>query len=496
MDKTEHSVIAVDLGASSGRVIQTTLKEGRICLSERHRFSNIGISAMGRQYTDILYIYSEIIKGLQNVFRGGEGIDSVGIDAWGVDFVFLDSQGELVGNAYHYRDSQAAGMMERAAVNFGKGGLFQMTGVQDMWYNTVFQLMGIAARNPGRLQQAECFLMIADMISYLLTGNRNLEYTGVSTTQMYNMRYKRWENSILKRLNVEKSLFPEVLMTGEIKGYLSPQAANLAGAGIDARIPVIAAAQHDSACAAYAVPSEDPNYIFINSGTWSVIGSILDEPVITEEVYEKNFSNEGAAFGKIKLVKSIMGMWLIQELRRVWEKQGKNCEYDYLLREAEQAPAFSHMIDVEDELFVSPDNMEDAIHQYCEKTGQGRIHTQGEFYRTVVESLAFQYRKAVEDIESLTGKTADVLYFLGGAVKDQMFCQFIADASGKVVSAGPVEATAVGNALIQFRALGVVESERENGEILRKSFEIKRYLPRDTKIWTQMYAKYQNMLTK
>lgn len=496
MDRGERSVIAVDLGASSGRVIQITLKEGRICLRERHRFANSKISAMGRQYTDILYIYSEIVKGLQNVFCGGGEIDSLGIDAWGVDFVFLDSEGELVGNAYHYRDSQAAGMMERAAADFGKGGLFQMTGVQDMWYNTVFQLMGIAARNPGRLQQAECFLMIADMISYLLTGNKNLEYTGVSTTQMYDIRNKRWKDSILRRLDVEKSLFPEVLMTGSIKGYLSPQAADLIGAGTDARIPVIAAAQHDSACAAYAVPSEDENYIFINSGTWSVIGSILDEPVITEEVYEKNFSNEGAAFGRIKLVKSIMGMWLIQELRRVWEKQGKNCEYDYLLKEAEQAPAFSHMIDVEDELFVAPDNMEDAIHQYCEKTGQSRMHTQGEFYRTVVESLAFQYRKAVEDIEGITGKTTDVLYFLGGAVKDQMFCQFIADASGKTVSAGPVEATAVGNALIQLRALGVVENERENAEILGKSFEIKRYLPRDTKVWTRMYEKYRNVIMR
>lgn len=496
MERTKHSVIAVDLGASSGRVIQITLEEGQICLREAHRFSNSGISAMGRLYTDILYIYSEIIKGLQNVFRSGAEIDSVGIDAWGVDFVFLDSQGELAGNAYHYRDSQAAGMMEEAAACFGKGGLFRMTGVQDMWYNTVFQLMGIAARNPGRLQPADCFLMIADMISYLLTGNKNLEYTGVSTTQMYDMRNKRWEGSILRKLGIEKSFFPEVLMTGKIKGYISPQAADLAGVRRGVRIPVIAAAQHDSACAAYAVPSDDENYIFINSGTWSVIGSLLDEPVITEEVYEKNFSNEGAAFGRIKLVKSIMGMWLIQELRRGWEKQGKNCEYDYLLNEAEHAPAFSHMIDVEDALFVAPQDMEKAINEYCVKTGQSVMYTQGEFYRTVVESLAFQYRKAVEDIEGITGKKAEVLYFLGGAVKDGMFCQFIADASGKVVNAGPVEATAVGNALIQFRALKVVENERENAAILRKSFDIKKYWPRDAEVWTEMYEKYQKIVNK
>ena len=484
-------VIAVDLGASSGRLISVSLKNGKVELEELHRFLNEGIYAGDRFYTDILNIFHEILKGLQIAQKKIGKIDAIGIDTWGVDFAFLDSQGELLGNPYHYRDTQAIGMMEKAGNIFGKKGLFYETGVQDMWYNTVYQILGIQNRNSEKAAGKKTFLMLPDVLGYFLTGERSLEYTSVSTTQMYDLKNKSWAESVLYELGLEKSVFPEVLMTGAVKGNLTKRIKKLAGIGEAGDIPLIAVAQHDSASAAYAVPAQEDNYVFINSGTWSIIGMVMDEPVVTGMVYDRNFSNEGAAFGKIKLVKTIMGMWLIQELRKCWEKKGSNIDYTYLIKEAEAASPFSHFIEVDDELFVAPLDMEDAVNQYCVRTKQNEIQTQGGFYRAVMESLAFKYKESVCDVEEITGKKTDTLYLLGGAVRDAMFCQFIANATGKTVSAGPVEATAVGNAMIQMKALGKIQNEKENAGIIQSSFDIIKYKPQDLELWDKMYQKYK-----
>lgn len=485
-----RNVIAVDLGASSGRVIRVSLEGEKLEIQEIYRFPNEGIYVGDRFQTDILYMFHEMIKGLQKAYREKVVFEAIGIDCWGVDFGLLDACGELMGNPYHYRDSQSEGMMEKAAELFGPGEIFCATGVQDVWYNTIYQILGIMNRNPGRFWSADMFLMLPDLLGYFLTGAKSLEYTSVSTTQMFCLKERAWSKRVLEGLKINSTLFPKVLMTGKTKGMVTPRMKGIIGIPADQELPLIATAEHDSASAAYAVPAEEEAYVFINSGTWSIIGMILDEPIINEDVYERYFSNEGAAFGKVKLVKTIMGMWLIQELRKDWQKRGLNCEYEFLMRGGK---AFSRMIDVDDAIFKAPENMEAAINRYCRETGQSEMEEQGDFYRTVMESLAFKYRESVDELEKLTGKEISTVYLLGGAVQDEAFCQYIANATGKAVSAGPVEATAVGNGLIQLKALGAVEDEEQAARIIRNSFAVKKYWPKDGELWDRMYGRYREI---
>ena len=492
----QKCVAAVDLGASSGRVILVTLHEDCLALEEIHRFANEGIHAGERFYTDILHLFQEILTGLRKLKQGGHRIEAIGIDSWGVDFAVLNEEDELIGNPYHYRDAQTSGTLEQAGRIFGERGLFRETGVQDMWYNTVYQILGIQNRNKEYFKRAQCILMIPDILGYFLTGNKQMEYTSASTTQIYDLRKKKWSENILYELGLEERIFPEVLMTGADKGYLTETVKKLTGMTEEDCPRLIATAGHDSASAAYAVPAEEEQYVFINSGTWSIIGMVMDAPMVADEIYEKGYSNEGAAFGKVKLVRSIMGMWLIQELRKSWERRGKRIDYGYLTAEAEQAVPFTHMIHVDDELFAAPLDMEEAINAYCIRTGQTELHGQGELYRTVTESLAMKYREAVDGLEKITGVKIRTIYLLGGAVQDQAFCQYIADATGRRVSAGPVEATAIGNAMIQLKALGAFPDEGAQRELLRRSFRIQCYEPKETKVWDRMYTKYREIVKR
>lgn len=494
--KKEVSVVAVDLGASSGRVICATYDGKRLNLEEIHRFPNEGIHIGGRFYTDILFLYHEIIVGLQRVWMHGKSPVSLGIDSWGVDFAAFDNTGELIGNPFHYRDTQSFGMIEKAEKIFGIGGLFYLTGVQDMWFNTVYQFLGLIGRKKEFSLNMNHFLMLPDVLGFFLTGKRCSEYTTVSTTQMYDVRKKQWSNSIAYELGLKPEQFPEVVMTGASKGKLSPDVKKWIGVPDDEEPELIATAEHDSASAAFAVPAQEEHYIFINSGTWSIIGMVLDKPVINDGVYEKGYSNEGAAFGKIKLVKSIMGMWLIQELRKSWEKRQMRTDYRFLTEEAQNAEPFVCLIDADDELFASPVDMEEAINTYCERTGQVKPDGQGAYYRVVMESLALKYRDAVANLEQIVGETMDTVYLLGGAVQDRMFCQFIANATKKRVSAGPVEATAVGNALIQFKTLGIMKNECEFEKLIKNSFNVCYYEPEDTDLWDQMYNSYKEFLNQ
>lgn len=468
------TVIAIDLGASSGRLIKVSVNDSGLDWEEIYRFPNEGISIGERCYTDILSIYHEIIRGLQIAVRNIPQIDAIGIDSWGVDFGFLDRHGELLKNPYHYRDPQADGMIKKAGELFGEGGLFKETGLQDMWYNTVYQLLGIKERAPYILGLSRTMLMISDIIGYFLTGEKSMEYTSVSTTQMYDMTRKCWSQTVCKQLGINPEMFPPIKRTGECKGYLSDAVCRQIGLETYVKIPLITTAQHDSAAAAYAVSEKNSEYLFINSGTWSIIGTVIDQPMITEEIFKKGYSNEGAAHGRIKLVKSIMGMWLVQELIRQWKKQGLDTDYPYLIRKAGEAASFAHYVDVEDAMFIRPENMENAMNEYCKKTGQPLMQSQGEFYRCAMESLALQYRRAVEDMEGILGKTFDTLYFLGGAAQNAMFCRMVADITQKNVCAGPVEATAIGNALIQIEALGNTDMSSEKADLLKPYVRIYR----------------------
>lgn len=492
----QANVIAVDLGASSGRLVRVSIENGELELEEVHRFPNEGIYINGRIYTDILSIFHEILAGLQKVCLSGRKIDAIGIDSWGVDFAFLDTDGELLGNPYHYRDTQGTGMIEAAEKIFGKRGLFYETGIQDMWNNTVYQIMGIQKRKPAYLDRVGHMLMIPDILGYFLTGSKTVEYTSASTTQMYDVREKKWADKVCRELGIRSEMLPEVVMTGTEKGVLTADVKKLIGLAEEESLRLIATAEHDSAAAAYAVPTDETHYIFISSGTWSIIGWVTDDPIVTDEIFEKEYSNEGAAFGKVKLVKTIMGMWLIQELRKCWKRQGKQIDYGFLVEAEENAAPFSHFIDVDDALFASPMDMEAAINQYCAQTGQSIMEEQGDFYRTVMESLAFKYRESIDDLEKITGKTVDKVYLLGGAIQDHAFCQYIANATGKQVSAGPIEATAIGNAMIQMEALGVFSDEKAHTEAIKKFADISCYEPQETELWDRMYETYKRVTTK
>ena len=490
----KKNVIAIDLGASSGRLIGVSFADGRLTTEEVYRFPNAGIPVQGRIYTDILHIYNEILAGLAAAWKRYGVIDAIGIDAWGVDFGVLDGDLELMRDPYHYRDRQAEGMQDIADRLCGPRGLFYATGVQDMWYNTTLQLLGLARRKGSALCGDVHFLMVADLLGYFLTGEMSLEYTSFATTQLYDIKNRCLSEEILSALQITPSVFPKTEMTGTVKGYLSEEVCRLTGIPTDARIPLIHTAQHDSAAAAYAVPADSDHYVFINSGTWSIIGTILEEPLINDQIYEEMYSNEGAAFGKIKLVKSIMGMWLTQELRKAWDKRGLEIDYSFLIQAAEQAPAFSHYIDVNAAVFQAPADMQDAVNTYFASTGQEVTEDQGILYRTVIESLAFQYRKALDDLDGICGSRTDTVYFLGGAIRDPLFCRFIANATGRKLMAGPVEATAIGNALIQLKSLGCYKSNAQKQAILKGSVGLSLYEPEDPSVWDLQYQLYLSKL--
>lgn len=491
---SEHNVIAVDLGASSGRLLHIRQKEDLMDMREIHRFSNEGVRVSGRIYTDVLYIYHEIVQGLKKTVHEIDQIDGIGIDAWGHDFVILDQKSEMLRTPYQYRDPQSKGMIKEAERLFGKERLFYLTGMKDFWCNSVYQIMGIRERNGDILKYAGEMLLLPDFLAYLLTGNKAGEYTSATLTQMYDQKGKKWVEEIMNKVGLQKVVMPKILPHGTVKGYLTGEILSMIGLSEERRIPVYNIAEHDTAAAAYAALSDSDRYVFISSGTWSIIGTILPEPVINESVYQSGFSNEGAAYGKTKLVKTVMGMWFIQELRKIWERNGQDTEYGFLIEQARNSAPFARFIDVEDEIFNSPINMEDAINQFLNKTCQMPAVTQGEFYRAVMESLAYTYRYSFEQLKHLTGKSFDTICFLGGAVRDTMFCQFIADATGCKIYAGPVEATAAGNALMQLEAFEDIRSH-ELAE-LRKNMKAVVYVPENTGQWTENYVRFRSVIKK
>lgn len=486
----KNTVVAIDIGASSGRLINIAFNDGKLEIQEIHRFDNKGIEVCDHLYWDILNIYHEIIKGLK-LCLANEDIISIGIDTWGVDVGFIDGNKELISSPYHYRDKQANSMIEKANEIFAKKGLFNLTGVQDMWFNTTFQLLGMVGRKATVLSIADKLLMIPDLIGFMLTGSINIEYTSAATTQLYDLLHKTWNDTVIKNIGVNTKLFPKIVETGTVKGLLHEHICKNLNSK---RIPLICVAEHDSASAAIAVPTDSSEYLFVNSGTWSILGMILENPIINDSVFECGLSNEGAAFGKIKLVKNIPGMWLTQECRRIWKENGERTDFLYLDAEVEKAKSFKTIIDVEHQLFITPDNMLEAIDLYASLTNQPKPSTQGEYLRCICESLALKYKETIVDVQKVTQKNFSIIHLLGGASKDKMFCQFVANATNKTVLAGPVEATAIGNALVQMISMKLIKDERCINKIVLDSFEIKEYFPENTEDWNVQYKKLEDIV--
>lgn len=485
-------MLAYDFGASSGRAILGELLDDILKLREIHRFSNDPVMFSNHLQWDILRLTHEVKQGLLKC-RNGEDADisSIGVDTWGVDFGLLDESGELIANPYHYRDARTEGMIERCSEIIPQEHLFNRTGLLVAPYNSIYQLLAMKALGDMSLDRAETLLLMPDLISYMLTGEKVSEYTEVTTTQLYNHSEQNWDNYILEKLNIPNGIFTKIVYPGTFIGKLKD---NICSELNINPIPIIAVASHDTASAVAAVPAEKDNWAFISSGTWSLVGIETDRPIINELVSRYNFTNEGGVNNKINFTKNIMGLWIVQECKREWEKSGRIIDFGELVELARKEKGFTSFIDPDNSLFYAPGDMPEKVREYCKHTEQTVPETMGEITRCVEESLAYKCRWAIDKIEELTSKKIDVINMVGGGIKDELLCQLTANATGRKVVAGPVEATAIGNIIVQALALGEIRDIAHGREIIRKSFKMIEYLPEEQGSWEGNYKRFKEIV--
>lgn len=492
MGKT-YKFLAFDFGASSGRAILAKFDGEKLMLEEKHRFSNDPVNINGNLHWDVLRLFFEIKQGILKCANSGDrDIDCIGIDTWGVDYGLLDENDKLIGNPYHYRDTRTEGMYDEAFKLVPKEEIFKETGIAFNWFNTIYQLLSAKLSGDTALKNAKTMLMMPDLFNFFLTGVKKTEYTNASTTQFYNSERYEWSYDLLKKLGIPSDILTDVIFPGEIVGTVKPELAEELGI---AEVPIVAVASHDTGSAVASVPVADKkDFIYISSGTWSLMGVELDKPNTSQGAFEYNFTNEGGVNKTIRFLKNIMGLWLIQESRRQWDREGELLSFDELERQANAATPFASLIDPDYPAFQTPGNMPKRIREYCEKTGQKVPKTKGEIVRCIAESLAFKYRQTVEGMEEVTGNKYNVINIVGGGIKDKMICQFTANATKRVVSTGPVEATSIGNIIVQAIAMGAIKDLNEGRKVVKNSFDITEYTPVDNEAWDAAYEKWQSMI--
>jgi len=485
--------LAFDLGAESGRAVLGLLEEDRLRLEEVHRFPNGPVRVLDSLHWDVLRLFSEMKRGLRMCLQQfGPDLASIGLDTWGVDFALLDRDDRLIGNPYHYRDPRTDGMMEEAFRRVPREEIFERTGIQFMQLNTLYQLFSMAFRNSAELESAHRLLMMPDLFNFWLTGKKVCEFTEATTTQFYDPRAGDWARDMLERLDIPPHILGEIVPPGTVLGPLLPSVAGEVGLRSD--VPVIAPACHDTGSAVAAVPFESTAGCYISSGTWSLMGVEVAEPVITPQSLEYNFTNEGGVCDTFRLLKNIMGLWLVQECRRVWARQGESYSYDELTQMAQRAEPFVALVNPDDPCFLHPTDMPAEIRAFCARTGQPIPEDKGTVIRCVLESLALSYRSTLEKLEAMLGHRLEVIHIVGGGSRNRLLCQFAADATQRPVLAGPVEATATGNVLMQALALGEFSSLQEARNVVRRSFEMVPYEPGDPGPWDAAYARFQALV--
>ncbi len=489
--------LAFDLGASSGRAVVGQFDGRLLRLKEMHRFPNGPVSIHNSLYWNVLDLFSQIKTSLAKTIQEQNiPLAALGLDTWGVDFGLLDRTGHLIGCPYHYRDSRTDGMIEKACEQVPQEEIFQQTGLQFMQINSLYQLLAMALHQSPALEMAETLLMMPDLLNYWLTGQKTVEFTIASTSQCYNIRRGDWATPLLEKLGRPTHIFPPVIQPGTELGSLLPTITK--ELDIDA-IPVIAPGCHDTASAVAAVPvteENESNFAYISSGTWSLIGAETTAPVITDKSLAYNFTNEGGVQNTVRLLKNVTGLWLVQECRRTWAQQGSNLSYTTLTRLAAEAAPFKAMLNSDDPTFLPPGDMPARIRQYCRQANQPPPEGKGGLVRCILESLAFKYRWVIEKLEELTGRPVEVVHIVGGGTKNQLLNQFAADATGRPVVTGPVEATAIGNVLMQMLAMGKISSLREGRALVRQSFPLETYQPQNTPAWTDAYHRYLALLNR
>lgn len=488
----DYKVLAIDFGASSGRAIIGNFKDNKIEMEEIHRFSNDPVKLNNTMYWDFLRLFFEIKQSLIKSKKYGK-IESMGIDTWGVDFGILDKFGNLIENPVHYRDERTDNILEDIFRKIDKEELYNKTGNQIMNINTAFQLFALKKQRPDIFERIDKILLMPDLFNYFFTGKKVSEVSIASTTQIFDQNNKEWAKEIIEKLDLKEDIFTNVVSSGTT---LAPIKNDIAEELDIHKFNVVSIAGHDTQSAVVAVPTEEDDFIFLSCGTWSLMGTELNNPIINEKSIKYNITNEIGYQGKTTFLKNIIGLWLIQESKRQWEKEGKEYSFTELEKMASEEDSFKCFIDPDDEIFVHPGNIPKRIKNYCNEKFGIEPKTVGEIVRIINESLAFKYKNALEEIEDCTGKKYDIIYMIGGGVQSNMLCQMTANACGCTVYTGPIEATVLGNISIQLITNGKIENMKQARRIIKNSENIKIYKPENTEKWNENYTRFKKLISK
>jgi rhamnulokinase len=482
---------AVDLGAESGRVAIGSFDGARLSVREAHRFANASVSLDGSLYWDVEQLRRDVVDGLRAAGRDAP-VDSLAVDSWGVDFGLLDAKDELVGRPRHYRDARRSEATAHVFARVPSRELYERTGIQLLPINTIFELAGMASAGDAALGAAETLLMIPDLFHLWLCGSKTTEFTNATTTQCYDPRGGAWATDLLQRLDIPTTLFPEIVSPATVLGSLSPAAS--VETGLDGAL-VVAVATHDTGSAVAAVPFADEGSAFLSIGTWSLVGIEVGRPVIGDESFAANLTNEGGVGGTFRLLRNVTGLWLLNECRRSWAEEGKELGFDQLVSLAADVPPFLAFIDPNAEVFLEPGDMPSRIREFCRQTGQREPAGVGELMRCILESLALKHAETIDLLHDVNGSTPSTLHIVGGGARNALLCAWTANAAGVPVLAGPEEATVVGNLLVQAMALGEIESLAEARDVVRASFEPVVYEPVSSGGWQEARARFAELPT-
>ena len=485
-------VLAFDFGASSGRAILGIFDGEKIELQEVHRFSNDPVKINGTVYWDVQRLFFEIKQGILKAKEAG-GFDSIGIDTWGVDFGLLRKDGTLVENPVHYRDARNDGMVERATSYMSKERMYDITGIQFMDFNTIFQLLSLKENRPYILEEADKLLFMPDLLNYMLSGVKSTEFSIATTSQMVDLKTNNWSDEILDTFGISKDLLTDIAPTGAVIGQLSDEICEELGVG---KADIVSVAAHDTQSAITATPCEFDDFAFISCGTWSLFGTEVKEPIINEASKKLNVTNEGGYGYTTAFLKNICGLWLIQESRRQWIREGKEYSYAELERLALECEPFKCFIDPDAPEFAPMGNLPRRVTEYCEKTGQYVPQTVGEIIRCIYESLALKYRYTFDGIKECTGKDYDRIHVMGGGTKDKLLLQMTAQSCNVNVYGGPIEATALGNVAIQLMSSGDIKDIKQARKIIAEGENLKLYKPEDNQAWEKAYEDFKSIINK
>ncbi len=482
--------IAFDIGASNGRCVLGTFDGGVLSLEVLSRFENGYVRTLDHYYWDILRLFDNVKLGLRQAAEAyRDDLVGIGVDSWGLDFALLDRAGEMIGNPYCYRDPHTEGMMEEAFRRVSREEIFQTTGLQFMIINTLYHLLAMATADLPALESARTFLMIPDLINYWLTGRAACEYTNTSNTQLLDARQRQWAFPLIKAMGIPEQIFPEILEPGQVLAPVRQSAREETGLP---PLPVIATVTADTGAAVASVPAISGDFAYLSSGTWGLMGVEVPEPILSDKVLHYNFGNEGGVFNTIRLLRNIPNLWLLQECRRIWALKGDAYSWKTLVAMARQSEPFCAFIDSDAEQFLRPSDMPALIRETSKTTGQTMPGDRAAIVRLILDSLAFKYRHTLEKLTDILGRAPEVLHIVGGGARNKLLCQLAANACNVPVVAGPAEATALGNIMLQMIANGDLAGHTEGRELIRESFPTETYTPLDTEIWE---AEYERFLT-